>query len=249
MVFFNFLNFFAIFLEFSIPGQVRTHPNDFFSFHSFRAFPNLFWLEKKPYWCFLIFLIFALFFWNSLFRVGQELIGTIFFLDVLSWPFPSQFGQKRSQYSVFKFFLLFFCNSLFRVRQELIGTIFSVFTHSRPSPPCFCLKRSHNGVFQFFEFLCYFFGILYSGSGRNSSKRFLFIYFHSLTAILNLFWPEKKQYRCFFYFFAITLEFSIPGRVGTHRNDFFIFIFIFIFTLSWPFLTYFGLKISNIVVF
>ena len=30
MVFFNFLNFFLIFLELFIPGQVKTHRNDFF---------------------------------------------------------------------------------------------------------------------------------------------------------------------------------------------------------------------------
>ena len=48
MVFFYFLNFFAIFLEFSILGWVETHRNDFFCFLSFSAFPNIFWLEKNP---------------------------------------------------------------------------------------------------------------------------------------------------------------------------------------------------------
>ena len=67
MVFSNFLNFFAIFLEFSFSGRVETHRNEFRYFLSFSAFPVLFWLEKKLWWCFLIFL---LFFWNFLFRVG-----------------------------------------------------------------------------------------------------------------------------------------------------------------------------------
>ena len=47
MVFFIFLKFFAIFLEFFISGRVGTDRNDNFYFHSFSAFPNLFWLEKK----------------------------------------------------------------------------------------------------------------------------------------------------------------------------------------------------------
>ena len=48
MVFFNFLNFFAIVLEFSITHQVGTERNDNFYFLSFSAFSNLFWVEKKP---------------------------------------------------------------------------------------------------------------------------------------------------------------------------------------------------------
>ena len=37
MVFPNFLNFFAIFLEFSITSRVRTHQNNFFLFYIFRG--------------------------------------------------------------------------------------------------------------------------------------------------------------------------------------------------------------------
>ena len=48
-----FLIFFAIFLEFSITGRVGTgrveiDRNDKFYFLSFTAFPNLYWLSKKP---------------------------------------------------------------------------------------------------------------------------------------------------------------------------------------------------------
>ena len=46
IVFSNFLNIFAIFTEFPIAGLVGTRRNEF-SFPSFSAFPNLFWLEKK----------------------------------------------------------------------------------------------------------------------------------------------------------------------------------------------------------
>ena len=66
MVFFNFLNFLAIFLEFSITDRVGNDRNDNFYFHSFSAIPNLFSLEKKPQWWFLTFSIFfAIFYYGS----------------------------------------------------------------------------------------------------------------------------------------------------------------------------------------
>ena len=48
MVFFNFLNLFAIFFEFSITRRVGMKRNDNFYFLSFSAFPNQFWLEMTP---------------------------------------------------------------------------------------------------------------------------------------------------------------------------------------------------------
>ena len=53
-VFYNFMNFFYIFFEFSIVGRVGIDRNDNFYFLSFSAFPDLFWLEEKPLKCFLI---------------------------------------------------------------------------------------------------------------------------------------------------------------------------------------------------
>ena len=41
-------------------GRNGTERNNNFYFLSFSAFPNLFWLEKKPSWCFLTFWIFLL---------------------------------------------------------------------------------------------------------------------------------------------------------------------------------------------
>ena len=49
MVFFNFLNFFVIFLEFSITHRVGTKRNDNFYFLSFSSFSILFWLEMNPF--------------------------------------------------------------------------------------------------------------------------------------------------------------------------------------------------------
>ena len=69
MVFFDFLNFFAILLEFSITRRIGTERTDNFYFFSFSAFSDLFWLEMKPSWYILIFSILWLFFWNFQFRV------------------------------------------------------------------------------------------------------------------------------------------------------------------------------------
>ena len=44
----NFLNFFTIFLEFSITRRARMKRNDNFYFLSFPSFSNLFSLEMKP---------------------------------------------------------------------------------------------------------------------------------------------------------------------------------------------------------
>ena len=46
--FFNFLNFFAIFLEFLIMRQEGSKRNDNLYFLSFFAFSKLFWLEMMP---------------------------------------------------------------------------------------------------------------------------------------------------------------------------------------------------------
>ena len=55
MVFYNFLNFFAIFLEFSTTSRFGTDRNDNFLYLSFVAFSNLFRIEMKPQWCFFEF--------------------------------------------------------------------------------------------------------------------------------------------------------------------------------------------------
>ena len=61
IMFYSFMNFFAIFLEFSVSGRVGIDRNDNSYFLSFLVFPNLFWLEEKPYSCSIIFWIFLLF--------------------------------------------------------------------------------------------------------------------------------------------------------------------------------------------
>ena len=125
----TFYNFFTIFLEFPLPGPVGMVQDENFLFLSFSASPVPFWLEKKPYWCFLMFSIFLLFFWNSLFRVRFEWIRTIifFFLSFSAGPVPSWLLNKP--YWSFWIFLLYFQNSIFWIGLELAGTIF-FFSHS-----------------------------------------------------------------------------------------------------------------------
>ena len=86
---FNFLNFFTVFLEFSITGHVGTNRNDNFYFLSFFAFFKLFWLEKMPWWCFLTFWNCFLFFCSFLLCVGQERNEMITFIFSLSKSFPT----------------------------------------------------------------------------------------------------------------------------------------------------------------
>ena len=105
---FQFFEFFAIFLEFSITGRVGKKRNDNFYFLAFSAFFNLLWLEKMPWWCFLIFWICLLLFCNFLLRVGQERNGVIIFIFSLSQSFLTYFGLKWSCNGILIFFLIFF---------------------------------------------------------------------------------------------------------------------------------------------
>ena len=94
MVFFNFLNFFTIFMVFSITLRVGTIRNENFYFLSFSDFSNLFWLVMKSQWYFLLFLNFFLFFWNFLLRIGQERNGTIIFNSLFLLRFQPIFARN-----------------------------------------------------------------------------------------------------------------------------------------------------------
>ena len=78
MIFFNFLNFFALFFEFSITPRVRMKRNDNFYFLSFSVFSNQFWLEMNPQWYFLIFQIFLEF--SSVRLEGTKRNNNFYFL-------------------------------------------------------------------------------------------------------------------------------------------------------------------------
>ena len=99
-VFFNLLNFFAIFLEYYLKRQGGTKRNNNFYFLSPSFFqPILAW--NHAIMVFFNFLNFLLFFWNFLLRVGWERNGTPIFIFSICQPIPTYFGLKWSHNRVF----------------------------------------------------------------------------------------------------------------------------------------------------
>ena len=88
MVFFNFRNFFSIFLEFSITRRRGTKRNDNFCFLSFSAFFNVIWLEMKSQWYFFnLFKLFSFFLEFSITRqVEAEQNDSFYFLPFSAFP-------------------------------------------------------------------------------------------------------------------------------------------------------------------
>ena len=146
----NFLNFFVFFLEFSITRWVGTKRNDNFYFLYFSAFSNLFWLEMKPQWYYLIFWLFFVFFFEFFItrRVWTEWKGNFYFFSFSA--FFNLFWLEMKPYwycLVFRIFLLFFWNFLLRVGWERNDTTIFIFSICQPIPTYFRLKRSHYRVF------------------------------------------------------------------------------------------------------
>ena len=147
MVFLNFLNFFTIFLEFSITRRVGTERNNNFYFLSFSALSNLFWVEMTPYWFYDYFLtFFAISLEFSIARrVGTERNDNFYFLflsifvPILAWNVVIMV--------FFLFFLLFFWNFVLQMWLERNGTIIFILSLSPPFATYFGLKWSHNGIF------------------------------------------------------------------------------------------------------
>ena len=114
-----FFSFFCYFLEFTLTGRVVNDLNDNFYCHSFSAFPNLFWLEKKRVWCFFIFLIFLLFFLEFSIKdwVGNDRDDNFYFRSFST--FSNQFWLEKKRLWCFLvfwiFFAIFFFNSLLGV--------------------------------------------------------------------------------------------------------------------------------------
>ena len=103
LVFYNFSNFFAICLEFSITLWVGTKRNDNLYSLSFSAISNQFLLKKNHSCIFLIFWIILQFFMNFLLRVGLERNGMIIFIFPVSRSIPTDYGLKWIHNSIFIF--------------------------------------------------------------------------------------------------------------------------------------------------
>ena len=178
-----------------------------------------------------------------------------FFYFLSFSAFPNLFWLEKFPkwwFLVFLFFFAIFWNFLLRVRQDLIGTIFFFFCFLFFFPLFLGLPQLilawKEATMVFFNFFLNFFATFFEFSitgwvGTHWNDFFCFFFFLSFSAFPNLFslfldlpqhiLPRKEA----IIVFSIFLEFSITGRVGTPRNDFFFF-----FSLSWPFPTYFGLK-------
>ena len=128
MVFFNFFNFFAISLEFSISRRVGTERNDNFYFLSFsRPFPTCFGLIGCHY--FKMVFLFSLFH-GILQPILAENEAIVVFFNFLNF---------------FAIFLEFSISR--RVGTEQNVTTIFIFSLSLRFPTYFVLKRSHNGLF------------------------------------------------------------------------------------------------------
>ena len=133
MKFFNFLNFFAIFLGISLPRLGRNGIRDeIFFFFSFSAYLNPVWIEIMPEWIF-----FFEFFWefSCSGRVGTEFETKIFFY---SHFMPISVGLDRNIAGMMFFnFLNFFAiflqySSPGRVWMDFQDKIFFFFPLSHP---------------------------------------------------------------------------------------------------------------------
>ena len=108
--FFNFLNFFAIFLRNFLPRAKYERRTKIF-FLSFSAYLLPFWLKIMPERDFLIFWFFLLLFWNFLARVGHEQNSGIKFFSTflgLSLPVLPKNNAGKRFFLIFWIFLLFF---------------------------------------------------------------------------------------------------------------------------------------------
>ena len=117
VVFFNFLNFFVIFLEFSITSRVKTKRNDNFYFLYFSSFYYLLWLEMKPQRYFLIFLyFFATFLKFSITqREGTERNDNFFSLFLILFQPSLAWNELIMLFFNFWIFMIFFWNFLLRI--------------------------------------------------------------------------------------------------------------------------------------
>ena len=148
--FFNFLKFFAIFLEFSITGRVRTHRSDFFIFSLSRQSPTYFGSKRTHNSVFQFFEVFTIFLEFSI----TDRVGTCrndFYLFSLFLGLPQHILAWKEAIIVFSnflnFFTIFFLIFYYRSGRNSLERFFFIFSLSQPFPTYFGLNRCHSGVF------------------------------------------------------------------------------------------------------
>ena len=228
-------------MKISFTRWVGTKRNDNFYFLYFSAFSNLFWLEMKPQWYYLIFWFFFFFFLEFFIacRVWTERKDNFYSLFLgISQPILAWNGAITVFFNLFNFFAINLEFSLTRQVGMKRNNNFYFLSLSLFHP----ILAWNHAIMVFFifpNFFYYFFGIFYYASSWYGTERyFLFSLFS---------WPFpsnfglKWSHNGIFLFFPLFLEFCISRRVGTERNG----NTIFIFALSRPFPTFFGLKRSH----
>ena len=140
------MNFFAIFLEFSLTRQFGMKRNDNFSFLSLSLFhPILAWNEATIVF-FDFFEFSSLFFEFSITSpIGRERKDNFYFFSFSA--FSNLFCHEMKPQWYFFYFFLFFCIFLLRVGWERNGTTIFIFSICQPIPTYFGFKRSHNCIF------------------------------------------------------------------------------------------------------
>ena len=213
----------------------------FFSLFLSLSQPILAWKEATT--VFSNFLNFFAFFFNFLLRSARTTSERFFFFSFSASP--NQFWLEKNLWQcflIFWIFLLFFWNFCYRSGRNtserfLIYFILFYFLSFSAFRNIFWLENKLWWCFlNFWIFLQCFFNFLLR-SARTPPKRF---FFFSPSRPLPTNFGLKRHYDgvfLFFEFFCYFFRIFITGRVGTHRNDFFL-----LFSLSWPFPTYFGLK-------
>ena len=223
------MNFFAIFFLIFYYGSARNTSERFFLLSLFHSLFQPIFAWKEAMMIFSNF--FEIFYFGSGRNPFERILLFSLFLglshSILAW------NDAMLVFSNFLNFSAIFFNFLLRVGQEHIGTIFFIFSLSRPFPTYFAWKEA---MTVFSNFFCYFFGIFFSGSGRNPLERILLFSLFLCLSHPILAWNEAMMvFSNFLNFFALFFEFSIMSQIGgTHRNDFFYFLpFSFFCNLSW----------------
>ena len=123
-------------------------------------------------------------------------------------------------------FCAFFQNPQFRFGLELIRKIFLLFYFHSFSAflNLFWLEEKQYRCFLiFFNFFEIFLGILYSGSGRNSSERFFFFFF-TFSQPFPSYFALKEAITVFFNFFGYFFGILNYGLTKNSLERFFSFL-------------------------
>ena len=195
-VFFNFWIFLLFFCYFLF--RVGSEPIGmiFIYFLSFSAFQDLFWLEKKLWWCFLIFWIFLEF--SIMGRVGTHQ-NDFFFLFSLFLGLSQPLLAWKETMMVFSNFLNLFAIFLEFSITSRVGThrndFFFIFSLSWPFPTYLDWIEAMMVFFNFLNFFAIFleFSITCRG-GTHRNDLFFYFFIFTLSGPFLTYFGLKRSY-------------------------------------------------------